>query len=104
MTEGAPSGSAAWRALAAAITSITMNGGAIAPRPTFSMARSSVVELDLRRLDRGLRVGAVDRRDAWRRLRSTFHQPSLIGIRQRGSVDLVADAGRRADAEVALGD
>ena len=36
ITCGAPAGSAAWRALAAAITSITMNGGADAPRPTFS--------------------------------------------------------------------
>src|SRR5271166_6227704 len=36
ITCGAPGGSEAWRALAAAITSITMNGGALAPRPTFS--------------------------------------------------------------------
>jgi hypothetical protein len=34
---GAPGGNADCRAFAAAITSITMNGGALAPRPTFNM-------------------------------------------------------------------
>ncbi len=40
MTCGAPGGSAACRALAAAITSMTRNGGTAALRPTFSTGGS----------------------------------------------------------------
>src|SRR4051812_49145605 len=53
ITGGAPGGSAAWRALAAAITSMTMNAGAWAPCPTFSPAISVAAD----RQPRAARVG-----------------------------------------------
>src|SRR5258708_5843737 len=48
MTCGASGGSASCRALAAAITSITMNGGAAAARPIFSAtAQAAFVAADM---------------------------------------------------------
>src|SRR5512135_3183019 len=99
ITGGAPGGRAAWRALAAAITSMTMNGGALAPRPIFS---TSVVELDAGRLHTSIGLRPCHRRDAWCAFGSALlGQAILISGGQGGRIDLVFHASRRADVEFA---
>src|SRR5580704_5357407 len=99
MTCGAPGGSAACRTLAAAITSITMNGGALAPRPIFNM---SVVELDAVCLHARPGLGAGDRRDARRSFDGApLDQPVFVSGRQRRRIDPILQARRCADIEFA---
>src|SRR5665213_4305101 len=101
---GAPGGSAAARAFAAAMTSITMKGGADAPRPIFSAMRRSVEPLDGAGLHAHAlgRLDARDRGDAGGGLGGALGQPRLVRVRQRRDIDREPERRRRADAQSTL--
>src|SRR3954454_18015962 len=91
MTCGSPGSNPAWRAFAAAMTSITMNGGASAPLPIFSAIRSFLPN------DAGgenfhpvTLLDPVHRHDARFGDPGAFPQPSDLGLRQVRGDDAVA--------------
>src|SRR5689334_25048030 len=101
ITGGAPGGSAAWRAFAAAITSITMNGGASAPLPIFS-AIGSVLPGDTGGHDLHLvsLLDPVHRHDAWPGDAGAFPQPPDFLLWQLRGDDAVALPRLIADAKL----
>src|SRR5271166_935370 len=102
MTCGAPGGCAAWRAFAAAMTSITMNGGASAPLRIFN-AIGSVLPNDA--CGHNLRLVAlldsIHRHNAGTGNAGAFAPPLSVSLRQAGDDDPDSLPGMIADAQFA---
>src|SRR5690349_1914693 len=102
MTCGSAGASVAWRAFAAAMTSITMNGGASAPLPIFS-AIASVLPGDAGSHDLHLvaLLDSVHRHDARFADPGAFPQPVDLLLRQARGDDAIALPRLIADAKLA---
>src|SRR3954451_5062031 len=102
MTGGSPGGSTAWRAFAAAMTSITVNGGGSAPLPVFR-AIGSVLPNDAggENFHAVTLLDPVHRHDARFGDPGAFPQPSDLGLRQVRGDDAVALPRMIADAQLA---
>src|SRR5208283_521457 len=102
MTCGSPGGSAAWRAFAAAMTSITMNGGASTPLPIFN-AIGSVLPNDACGHDMHLvaLLESIHCHDTGSGNAGALVQPLGVRLRQAGDDNPDSPPGPIGDAQFA---